>query len=153
MTMHLKVLLVSLMAGSAVAPALRAQGVAVTEDKPGLKARAKVSAEAATASAQAKVPKGTVVKAELEEEKGTLIYSFDIKTAGKSGIDEVAVDAMTGKVLSVEHESAKAEAKEAAADKQRAEAKAKGDAKAKSKPSATPTATPVPAPIPAARKP
>ena len=58
---------------------------------------------------------------------GKLIYSFDIKVAGKSGIEEVAVDAMTGKVLVVEHESPKQEAKEKAADaaKEKAAAKAK----------------------------
>ena len=58
---------------------------------------------------------------------GKLIYSFDIKVAGKSGIEEVAVDAMTGKVLAVKHESPKQEAKEKAADaaKEKAAAKAK----------------------------
>jgi uncharacterized membrane protein YkoI len=94
-----------------------AQGVAVKEDKPGLLKRAKITAEAATATAQARVPKGRIVSAEIEEEKGTLIFSFDIKTAGKSGIDEVNVDAITGKVLGVEHESPKAEAKEKAVKK------------------------------------
>ena len=93
-----------------------AQGVTVKEDKPGLLKKAKITAEAATKSAQAKVPKGKIVSAEIEEEKGKLIYSFDIKTEGKSGIDEVNVDAISGKVLGVEHETPKAEAKEKAAD-------------------------------------
>ncbi len=40
-----------------------------------------------------------------------------MKTAGKSGIDEVNVDAMTGKLVGkVQHESAADEKKEAAAD-------------------------------------
>jgi len=54
---------------------------------------------------------------ELEMEKGKLIYSYDLKTEGKSGADEVHVDAMTGKVMSVHHESAAMEKKEAAEEK------------------------------------
>jgi hypothetical protein len=106
--------------GVALAVALsraNAQGVAVKEDKPGLLRKAKITAEAATASARAKVPNGKIVAAEIEEEKGRLIYSFDIRTDGKPGIDEVNVDAITGKVLGVEHETPKDEAKEKAADK------------------------------------
>ena len=90
--------------------------LSIKEARPGLAAKAKVTAEAAIATAQAKVPKGKIVSAELEEEKGTLIYSFDLKTAGASGIDEVAVDAITGKVIAVEHESPADEAKEKKAD-------------------------------------
>jgi hypothetical protein len=102
------------------ASVLRAQAVTIKEEKPGLLKLAKVTPEAATASALAKVPGGKIDKGEIEKEKGKLIYSFDIKVEGKSGIDEVAVDAMTGKVLGVEHESPAAEAKEAAADKAKA---------------------------------
>ena len=111
----------------AAATSAAAQGTTVTEEKPGLLKLAKITAEAATTAALARVPNGKVEKAEIEEEKGKLIYSFDIKVAGKSGIEEVAVDAMTGKVLAVEHESPKKEAKEKAADaaKEKAAAKAK----------------------------
>jgi hypothetical protein len=42
------------------------------------------------------------------------MYSYDIKTAGKSGIDEVNVDAVTGKVIGFAHETPAAEKKEAA---------------------------------------
>ncbi len=61
---------------------------------------------------------------ELESEGGCLIYSFDIRVEGAKGIEEVAVDAGTGKILSRRHESAAQEAKEA-----------KEDAAAKLKPS------------------
>ena len=37
----------------------------------------------------------------MERENGKLIYSYDIKTAGKSGIDEVHVSAITGKIIVV----------------------------------------------------
>lgn len=105
---------------------LSAQTVTVKEETPGLLKKATISSTAATATALAKVPKGAIQAAEVENEDGKLIYSFDIKVAGKSGIEEVAVDAMTGRVLSVEHETPKDEAKEAAADKAKA-AKAKTD--------------------------
>jgi len=90
--------------------------VTVKEEKPGLLAKAKVTSDAAIATAQAKLPKAKLASAEIEEEKGKLIYSFDFKTEGKSGIDEVNVDAVTGKFLSLEHETPKTEAKEKAAD-------------------------------------
>ncbi|MEP6495099.1 MAG: PepSY domain-containing protein [bacterium] len=86
--------------------------------------RAKITEDVAAATAQKRVPKGTIEGVELENEKGKLIYSYDIKTAGKSGIDEVNIDAMTGKIVSFAHESAAAEAKEAAEDAKAAKAKA-----------------------------
>ena len=69
-----------------------------------------------TATAQAKVPNAQPVSAEIEDEDGKLIYSFDFKTKGKSGIDEVNVDASTGEILYVAHETPSSEAREKAAD-------------------------------------
>jgi uncharacterized membrane protein YkoI len=71
----------------------------------------------AEATALKEVPGGKVANHELEREKGKLIYSFDFKVAGKSGIDEVNIDAMTGALVDKSHESPKDEAKEAAKDK------------------------------------
>lgn len=51
---------------------------------------------------------GKVQSAELEREKGKLVYSFDIRTS-KGAIREVWVNAYTGKVLSVKTESAQEE--------------------------------------------
>lgn len=51
---------------------------------------------------------GKVQSAELEREKGKLVYSFDIRIS-KGAIREVWVDAYTGKVLSVKTESAQEE--------------------------------------------
>ncbi|HEY8061435.1 MAG TPA: PepSY domain-containing protein [Gemmatimonadales bacterium] len=90
------------------------------ETQAQLQKAAKISLADATATAQAAVPSGKIASHEIEREKGKLIYSFDIKTAGKSGIDEVNVDAMTGTVIEKVHESAAAEAKEAAADRKAA---------------------------------
>jgi hypothetical protein len=90
--------------------------ITVKEEKPGLLAKAKVTAEAAIATAQAKVPKGKLAASEIEQENGKLIFSFDFKTEGKTGIDEVNVDAITGKFVAMEHESPEADAREKAAD-------------------------------------
>jgi len=54
---------------------------------------------------------GRVKSSELEKEKGRWIYSFDIST-GKGKITEVNVDAYNGKIIGIEHESAKKEADE-----------------------------------------
>jgi len=100
---------------AAAASGSTAQGVRITETKPGLLKRAKISGDSAVAVARARLPKATVNSAEIEEEDGRLIFSFDMKTPGKSGIDEVNVDALTGKLVGkVQHESAADERKEAA---------------------------------------
>jgi hypothetical protein len=44
------------------------------------------------------------------------MYSYDVKTEGRSGIDEVNIDAVTGKIIGFAHESAAMEKKEAAAE-------------------------------------
>lgn len=59
----------------------------------------------------------SVASAELEAEHGCLIWSFDLRVAGKSGVKEVQVDAGDGKVLSVKHESGRQEATEASKEK------------------------------------
>ncbi len=91
--------------------------VKVKEASAGLAAQATVSADSAQKLALAQVPKGRIKEAELEEEKGMLVYSYDIKTHGKPGVDEVLIDAKTGAVVSNTHESMKAEKKEAVDEK------------------------------------
>lgn len=85
--------------------------------------KAKVTEETAAKTALGRVPKGSIDAVELEEENGKLIYSYDIKTAGKSGIDEVNVSAITGKIVAFAHESPADEKKEAAADAKAAKKK------------------------------
>lgn len=106
------------------ASSLGAQDVKLKEEKPGLLKRAKVTFEQAKATAQAKVPNGKLDTAELEEEDGKLIYTLGFKTAGKSGVDEVNIDAITGTLIKAEHESPADEAKEAKADKDKSAKKA-----------------------------
>lgn len=105
--------------GTAVASAQQ-PSLKVKEDEPGLLAKARITPDSAIRLAQTRIPAGKIRSAEIESEDGRLIYSFDIKTSGRSGIDEVNVDAMTGKVLPVEHEGPKAEAAERAADSTKA---------------------------------
>ena len=94
-------------------------GCATEEKKEAkLQAEAKVSRVDAERAALAKVPGGTIKEGELEKEKGKLIWSFDISTPGSRDIKEVQVDAITGAVISIETESASAEAKEKKAKKE-----------------------------------
>ena len=71
----------------------------------------------AAAIARAQVPNGTIQSVELEHERGKLIYSYDVKVAGKSGIEEVNVNAMDGTIVGVEHEPPAHERNEAAGGK------------------------------------
>jgi hypothetical protein len=89
----------------------------VSEEKPGMLKQAKVTPEAALATAQAKVPGGTLKGSEIEKEDGKLVFVFSFTQKGKKGEDEVLVDAMTGALVKTEHESPAQEAKEKAADK------------------------------------
>jgi uncharacterized membrane protein YkoI len=99
------------------APAAQAT-MKVKEESAGLAAQATVSADSAQKIALSQVPHGRVREAEIEQNKeGTLVYSYDIKASGKSGVDEVLVDAKTGAVVSKTHETAAAEAKEMASEK------------------------------------
>jgi hypothetical protein len=92
-------------------PAAPPQGDVGTHSNvpPDLAKQAKITLEAARATALARVPGGVVQSEELEKEHGKLIYSFDIKVPGKPGIEEVNVSAISGKVLGKKHESDKAE--------------------------------------------
>ena len=60
--------------------------------------------KAALAAVEAKDADKKVKGRELEVERGYLIYSFDISIAGRKGIEEIIVDAGTGKVLAHERE-------------------------------------------------
>jgi uncharacterized membrane protein YkoI len=92
------------------------------ETQAELQKEAKMTMADARALAQRTVPGATIQAGEIEREGGKLIYSFDMKTTGKTGIDEVNIDAMTGKVIGNQHETPKAEKAEAKADAQAAKA-------------------------------
>jgi uncharacterized membrane protein YkoI len=81
-----------------------------------LRAEAKVTETEATATALAKVPQGSVKSVELEREKGKLVWSFDIARPRATGVTEIQVDAVTGKIVSFKRETVAQEAKEATAE-------------------------------------
>ena len=69
------------------------------------------------ALARITAPSPQVAHGALEIEHGCLVYSFDIRIAGKRGVEEILVDAGTGTILSHTHESPQEEAAEQAKDK------------------------------------
>ena len=103
--------------------ARRARAAKRAESQAALQKEAKISEETARATALKEVPNGTIKSSELEREKGKLIYSFDINVPGKTGIEEVNVNAIDGSVVGKEHETAKSEKKEAAAEAKEKKAK------------------------------
>lgn len=71
-----------------------------------------ISMQAARAQALAIVPHGRIRSAELERERGRLIYSFDIQVPHRSGVEEIQIDAIRGGLVSRHHESPSAERRE-----------------------------------------
>jgi hypothetical protein len=78
---------------------------------------AKVPETEAAKTALATVQNGRIQAVELENENGRLIYSYELKVPGKSGIEEVNVNAKTGAVVNTEHESPASERGEAKQEK------------------------------------
>jgi uncharacterized membrane protein YkoI len=70
-----------------------------------LLSQVKISEDSARAIALHQVRGGRIQALELENENGTLVYSWDIKVPGKSGITEVQISAINGKVVATEHEN------------------------------------------------
>jgi len=115
-----------------------------------LAAQVRVNVQAARATALAKVPGSKFKTVELEREKGNLIWSFELVVPDKPGVDEVNVDAISGKVISVEHEGARTEAREAKHDRREARPDSTKAAKPSSRRGA-PTAWLGPASVPGIR--
>ena len=82
-----------------------------------LKAEAPISLEAATQTALARVPGGTIKSSELERERGKLIWSFDLSKPKTRNITEVQVDAKTGAILSETTETPKQQREEVIKEK------------------------------------
>ncbi|MBA3672054.1 MAG: PepSY domain-containing protein [Gemmatimonadaceae bacterium] len=120
--------LIPILALALTATAAGAQKAAprtTVESQAMLQKEARLSMADARALARRTVPGASIRTGELEREGGTLIYSFDMKSAGKSGIDEVNIDAVTGKLVSKVHETPKDERAEAKADAKAARAAAR----------------------------
>jgi uncharacterized membrane protein YkoI len=97
-------------AGAIIAAAsttLAAQGATPTykRDLPAaLVKQATVSEANAAKTVAARLPNGRIQAVELENEGGRLIYSYEVKVPGRSGIEEINVNAKTGVVVNTEHE-------------------------------------------------
>jgi uncharacterized membrane protein YkoI len=104
-------------ATQAMTTAKRHTKVKKAETQAALQKEAKISEETARATALKEVPTGTVKSSELEREHGKLIYSYDITVPGKTGINEVNVNAIDGSVVAKQHETPKSEKKEAVQEK------------------------------------
>jgi uncharacterized membrane protein YkoI len=126
--------LVALVALVAVSAQAQKPAEKMSKKEQALRAEAKVSEDAARATALATVPHSTVKESELEKENGKLIWSFDLKVKDQKGIEEVHVDAMTGKVVGREHETKKQMKKEKKADKKEHKKELKADSIAAKKP-------------------
>ncbi|WP_421385286.1 PepSY domain-containing protein [Bacillus salacetis] len=74
---------------------------AFAADQSKLIEKAEIKEEEAKEIALAEIT-GEVTETEVEEENGTIVYEFEIKT--ESGESEVSVDGMTGKVIEVEQD-------------------------------------------------
>lgn len=109
----------ALMAGGALFGSLAAQQQPnYKRDLPAaLMKRATVAEPAAAKTALARVPNASIKAVELEDENGKLIYSYELKVPGRSGIEEVNVDAKTGTVVNTEHETPASERSEAKQEK------------------------------------
>jgi len=105
-------LTLGIVTGFALAAAFAAQ-----PSEAELTKQAKITKADAEQIALAKVSRGIVKSAEIEKEKGHLVWSFDIARPGTRDITEILVDAKTGKIISTQTESPSKQAKEAAADK------------------------------------
>src|SRR5450756_321260 len=81
-------------ATQAMTTAKRHTKVKKAETQAALQKEAKISEETARATALKEVPTGTVKSSELEREHGKLIYSVDVTVPGKTGINEVNVNAI-----------------------------------------------------------
>jgi uncharacterized membrane protein YkoI len=73
--------------------------------KPAQHVAPKISRAAATKTALAAVPGGSVKSMHMENERGRSVYSFDIAAPKKPGVEEVQVSALDGKIVSRTHES------------------------------------------------
>ncbi|MDB5698714.1 MAG: PepSY domain protein [Alphaproteobacteria bacterium] len=98
------------MIGFAAASLMIAPGANAMAPQP------KISQQAARTKALAIVLHGKIIKSELETEKGQLLYSFDIQMPHRSGVEEVQISAVDGRLISRTHESAAKEQSEARAE-------------------------------------
>jgi uncharacterized membrane protein YkoI len=115
-SMKSKNIIKSLLTAAVVAGLSLNAAFAKDKNQSELEAKAKITKADAEKTALTKAPDGMVKDAELEDEDGKLVWSFDIARPGSKDITEVQVDAITGAIVSVEIEKPKDQKKEAKED-------------------------------------
>lgn len=95
----------------------------LAKENESLEGKAKITRAQAEKTIHKIWHQGKIKSAELEEENGKLVWTFDIATPGTKDIIEAHVDAKTGKVISVDIETAADEEKEATAEAKNAKSK------------------------------
>ena len=75
----------------------------IREDTPGLLSQATISPAHARLAAFGEFPGAQLVGAQIRRQANRLVYSFDLKSAERSGTEHVQIDAATGQVLRVEY--------------------------------------------------
>lgn len=98
---HLSLLVTALAFVGATAAA---QEPAYKRDIPDdLAKRAKIDEPTAAVRAHKRLPKGHIDAVVLQNEKGRPVYLYTVRTDGKSGLDEVRINGLTGGVIAVHH--------------------------------------------------
>lgn len=93
--------------------------LAVSPSVKAVETKMSISQSDAEKIALAKVPGGVIETAKLEMESKKQIWSVDVKMPESKNITEVHIDALSGKVLSVQIETPEQQAKEAEADRKK----------------------------------
>lgn len=96
-----------------------APSFAATPVKRATETKQGISQADAEKIALSKVPGGVIETAKLETEKSKQIWSVDVKMPKSKNITEVHINALSGKIISVQIETPAQQAKEAAADGRR----------------------------------
>lgn len=90
----------------------KSQESSAAAEQARLQKEAKISMDEAKEIALKHVKNGKIESSELEREHGKLIYSFDIREAARKDVTEVNVDALSGKIVAIDHENLKKESAE-----------------------------------------
>ena len=121
--MRIKTIVCSLLTLGILAAIEARTAQAADKSQSQLEAQAKITRSQAEKTIHKLWRQGKIKTAELEEENGNLIWSFDIVVPDSKDIIEAHVDAKTGKVVSVDTESPADEKKEAKVEAKESKAK------------------------------
>jgi uncharacterized membrane protein YkoI len=81
-----------------------AQGpVPIHEETAGLLSQATIPPALARLTAFGEVPGAQLIAAEIRQQGNRLVYAFELNFAGRSGNEQVQIDARTGQILCVEY--------------------------------------------------